>query len=528
MTIAAPWRPDDDDFWRHQGHPQTVHFPQLNFILLLAGGCVWMQWSVLTVLMFNAGFPFTIEQFFSLIASAGLAAACVRLVSTFILHHSGVRATLLLSQYLLFAPLLLLWAALADLQTPFWQFQALAISTGLGAGLLMHVLNTSYYIFSKKQQPLVQEVPLALANSGLVLVLVAFPLCVQRPELSWLNGEPLLLKFASSNISGLVAAGQPIWLNAVIWLPFLLLLSCLYWLHKMPVIFPDARIKGCQPSYLLRSLAVLMLALLSCALLLMPELMRESLGHLPAVRELSILIALALVLLFMRLLTAKETDIVKGYSNLLKHRQLYVLSLLYLIGMGSLLGLAVSYPLLIKAEFSIKLSESGALVSNPVGPSVLIYGWLPVMLGMVTRAGGNWLAYRYNPALINQWALLVMIISGLALAYFLQQSHGSRHPEQWFLEFFISSVVFFSAAGFSAGSTMAQIFSTINQRHMELALTWIVALATAGTFYIPQMFADHWQSSGPVSIVLGFVVFYLCGLGINWWVYLRPQRHSRP
>lgn len=521
MLRAYRWQPDDDVFWREHGHHQTVFFPKLNLILLLAGACVWMSWSVLTVLMLNAGYPFSIEQLFSLIASAGLAAACVRMTGNFMLHHSGVRASMLLSVYLLLAPLTLLWLALSTLSTPFWQFQLLAVCSGLGAGLLMQVLNTSYYAFPKKQQPLVQEVPLALANTGLVLVLVALPLFVQLPAFSWFNGEPLILQHASSNISGAVSAGQPIWLNAVIWLPLLLLISGLYWLHRLPAIYTHQVDNFNVTAGILRSLIVLALALLGCVVLLMPSIIIENLGRIPAVRELSMVLAIGLVLLWMRLFSAKHTDVVTQHIEILSGREVHVLALLYLMGMGSLLGLAVSYPLLTKAAFSVRVSADGILETNPVGPSVLIYGWLPVILGLVARAFGSWLAHRIKPALINQWALTMMLIGAAALAYYINQAQNTAHPEQWFLAFFISSLVFFMAAGFSAGSVMALILDATPHKQMEYALTWIVAVTTAGTFYIPQMFADHWQTSGPAGIIVGFALFYLLGLAVNWYFYLR-------
>lgn len=523
MTANLQWQPDDESFWREQGHQLTAHFPKLNLMLLLAGACVWMQWSVLAVLMLNAGFPFSIEQLFRLIASAGLAAACIRMMGGFLLHHSGMRAAMLLSVYLLLVPLGLLWFALSDINTEFWKFQALAICSGLGGSLLMQVLNASYYTFPKKQQPLVQEVPLALANSGLVLVLVAIPLFVQLPEFAWFNGHPLLLKLASSNISGSVEVGQPIWLNAVVWLPLWLLIGALFWLHRLPAIYThtaDTRVKF---SGAVRTFCVVVLALLGCAMLLMPSVMVDTLGQLPAVREISMIVALGLVLLWMRLFVAKHIDVIARQIEILNNREVHLLALLYLMGMGSLLGLAVSYPLLIKSVFSIKLDAQGALTSNPVGPSVLIYGWLPVILGLVARAFGNWLAHRFKAALINQWSLVFMLASAVAMAYYLHQAHNSDHPEQWFLTFFLSSLVFFWAAGLSAGSVMAIIIRAIPHQQMEQALTWIIALTTAGTFYMPQMFADHWQAAGPAAIIQGFALFYVLGLIVNWLAYVRAK-----
>lgn len=523
VTPISRWQPDDEQFWRDHGHQQTAHFPRQNLLLLLAGACVWMIWAVLAVLMLNTGFPFAVEQYFSLIASAGLSAACIRMAGSFILHHCGVRWGMLLSAYLLYIPLFFLWWALADINTPFWQFQLLAIVSGVGGGLLMQVVNNSYYIFPVKMQPLVQEVPLALANSGLVLVLVLMPLLVQWPGLSWLKTEPLLLKYTSSNISGRVAAGTPVWLNTIVWLPSLLLAVTLYGLHRLPNIAvrqaylpPAAIFFG-----LLRSLLLIVLAMAMCALLLLPELFVEWLVHIPAAREISMVLAIGLMLYWMQLLGAKGNTVAKSHVEAFANREVHVLALLYLATMGSLLGLAVSFPLLIKAAFSIQGGDANAWLINPVAPSVLIYGWLPVVLGIAARALGNWLAHHIKSPLVTQWSLGGMFIAALAMAFYINQAWVAVHPEQWFFYFFFWALLFFLAAGVASGSVMSLILKKIPHKQLEFALTWIVALTTAGAFYMPQMFADHWQSSGPASIIVGFALFYIVGLACNWYFYLR-------
>lgn len=521
---ASQWLPNQEQFWRQLGHQQTAHFPRLNLLLLLAGACVWMIWAVLVVLMLNAGYPFSIEQFFSLIASAGLSAACVRMCGSFILHHCGTRYAMLLSAYLLFIPLFFLWWALGDLHIPFWQFQLLAIVSGVGGGLLMQVINTSYYVFPSKQQPLVQEVPLALANSGLVLVLVVMPILVQWPGLVWLKSDPLILKYASSNISGRVSAGTPVWLNTIVWLPSMLLVFALFWLHRLPNIQTDQSItKPHWPvSGLLRSLLLIVLALTTCAVLLSPTTLLGTRFHFPAVREISMVLAIGSMLLWMKLLAANNTRVAGRHLQAFKSKETHVLAILYLAGMGALLGLAVCFPLLIKASFGLQfIGSPAAWVVNPVAPSVLIYGWLPIVLGLAARAFGSWLAYRFASAMITQWAFLVMLITALAMAYYINQARLADYPEQWFFYFFFWASAFFLAAGIAAGSVMAQVLKTLLGPSLEFALTWIVAVTTAGIFYIPQMFADHWQTSGPASIIVGFALFYVLSLVINWYFYLR-------
>lgn len=523
MPFSGDWKPDDERFWKEQGHQATSTLPSLNLMLLLLGASIWMIWAVLSVLMVNLGYPFKIDEFFGLIATAGLSAMCMRMASGFFLHHCGTRAAILLNSYLLLIPLFLLWCALDDLHTRLLVFHLVAISTGLGAGLLSQVVGNSYYLFPKKMRPMVQEVPLALANIGLVLVLVAVPLLVQWPALQHVSGVAHRLLYASSDISGRVDAGQPVWLTAVVWLPILLLLPVLWKAHRMPAV-SVLHLKQQGPfawSGLVRSLLLLALVMAFCVALILPELYWFE--YMPAARELTIFLAVALVLLGMYWLGGRQSQIARRQLQVFSNREVHVMALMYLMGMGSLLGFALSFPLLIKAIFGLVLTADNSIEVNPVAPAVLIYGWLPVVLGLLARALGSWWAYRVKPEKVNQLALTLLLTSALGMAFYAAQAMNDAHPERWFFYFFSWSLVFFVAAGVSAGAVMTLSFKVIPGVQMEYAINWILTLATAGAFYIPRMFADHWQSSGPAAVIIGFALFYLVGMVINWYFYLRQK-----
>src|SRR5690554_1283339 len=150
-----------------------------------------------------------------------------------------------------------------------------------------------------------------------------------------------------------------------------------------------------------------------CFALILPEL--YMVDYLPAARELTIFLAVALVLVLMHWLSSNKTKMAQLQLQVLSNREAYIMALLYLMGMGSLLGFAFSFPLLIKAIFGLVLTPDNSIQVNPVSPAVLIYGWLPVVLGLVARALGSWLAYRMKPEKVNQLALSVLFVSALAM-----------------------------------------------------------------------------------------------------------------
>lgn len=521
-SAKALWRPDNDEFWRAIGHSKTQTQPVMNLLLLLAGASIWMIWAVLCVLLLEVGYGFSLQELFNLIASAGLAGFCVRLSGSFIVHHCGTRGALLLSSYLLLIPIFILLKALNQFHSSWELFLYAAISSGMGAGLLTQIISASCYLFPLKMRPLVQEVPLSLGAAGLILVLVATPLLVQLPWLSSLGFEVMSLQFPSSNVSGKISAGESVWLGASLLLPLLLLAPALWYAHQAPrVAVPSMQLLN-KPLWggVVRSLLLLVAIFILCLAWQLPDKWFASFQSIPAVREITLLLTVFMLLFLLRTLSNKGVEVAKKQLHILLNREANLLGLMYLMGMGSLLGFAVSFPLFIKAVFGLQ-QVGGVWQANPVAPAVLVYGWLPVVLGLVARAAGSWLAQRLRASLINQVALFFLFISSLFMAYYGTQALKSLHPEQLFFEFFIWALVFFVAAGISAGSVMNMALKSLPRPLLESALVWIITLAAVGAYYIPRMYADNWNQTGPGAILIGFAVFYLLGMIINWYFYLR-------
>ena len=54
-------------------------------------------------------------------------------------------------------------------------------------------------------------------------------------------------------------------------------------------------------------------------------------------------------------------------------------------------------------------------------------------------------------------------------------------------------------------------------------LGWTSAVAAYGAFIIPQEFGEQIQRATPEYALIGFALFYLVCLGLNWWYYLGPK-----
>lgn len=134
MAKLTDWNPEDPQAWAAGGSRTAWRNLTVSVPALLSAFSIWMFWSVLTVRMKEAGFPFTAAQLFTLISIAGLSGATLRIPSAFLVALAGGRNTVALTTALLLAPALGAGIALQDKATSFGTFAVLAALSGIGGG----------------------------------------------------------------------------------------------------------------------------------------------------------------------------------------------------------------------------------------------------------------------------------------------------------------------------------------------------------------------------------------------------------
>jgi NNP family nitrate/nitrite transporter-like MFS transporter len=128
------WQPEDPDFWQRFG----AKVARRNLIWSIAaehiGFSVWLLWSAVVIYLPQAGFDFSINQLFWLVALPNLVGATLRFPYTFAVPRFGGRNWTVISALLLMIPLGLLTACVANPGTPYWMFMVAAATAGLGGG----------------------------------------------------------------------------------------------------------------------------------------------------------------------------------------------------------------------------------------------------------------------------------------------------------------------------------------------------------------------------------------------------------
>lgn len=482
--------------------------PHYDLASLLAGSVVWMLWSVLSVILLDTGYPFSISQLFSLIATAGLSGACLRLTALYLIDRSGAKRPALVALLFLALTLVLLLFALADPDTPFWVFRLAALFSGFGALLLPIGILPDNSISPALN--MTREIRTGMADSGLTIVQVLVPLLGivgAFPEQMW---GVLTLANSSSYILGKVDAGGHFAVLPALLIPVVILL--LAFANVLPA--RTQNLTGKAPK-MWQIVLPLMLVTILCAGLtgLFSGRVDSAVAAVPG--EVVIVLAVFLTLGILRLLPGSGNS---GFQQVIANREIQLTALMYLMGFGSFLGFAASLPLLGKVVFDIQPASSGSYQSSPLDSGVLMYVWLLPMTGLLARGIGGWVSTYMKPEKVNQLALLMMFASSLLMAHFLRENMSSG---LYYRQFYASVMLFFIGAGLSSGSVFHLLVRVFPPAYARQARVWIVAVSTFGVFYIANIFATHHGSVDPSSTITGFAIFYMTGMMINWYFFLR-------
>jgi MFS transporter, NNP family, nitrate/nitrite transporter len=133
-TWISEWNPEDEKFWEANG--KFIARRNLIWSILAEhlGFSIWMIWSIVATKLPQAGFHYTTDQLFQLVALPGLVGALMRFPYTFAVPRFGGRNWTIVSAALLFIPTIALAYFVTRPDTPFWLMLIVTATAGLGGG----------------------------------------------------------------------------------------------------------------------------------------------------------------------------------------------------------------------------------------------------------------------------------------------------------------------------------------------------------------------------------------------------------
>jgi NNP family nitrate/nitrite transporter-like MFS transporter len=133
-TWISGWAPEDDKFWESEG--KFVARRNLIFSILAEhlGFSIWLIWSIVATKLPAAGFHYSTDQLFQLVALPGLIGSLMRFPYTFAVTTFGGRNWTIVSAALLFIPTIALAYFVTQPDTSFEVMLVVAATAGLGGG----------------------------------------------------------------------------------------------------------------------------------------------------------------------------------------------------------------------------------------------------------------------------------------------------------------------------------------------------------------------------------------------------------
>jgi NNP family nitrate/nitrite transporter-like MFS transporter len=441
-TQISDWRPEDEKFWQSTGKSIALRNLIWSIVTLHQNFAIWLIWSIVVTRLPQAGFNYTTDQLFQLVAMPGLFGSLARFPYSFAPAMFGGRNWTMIATALLFIPCLSLAYLVTQPETPLWLMMISAATAGFGGGTFSGSMNIMSFFWPARLKGTALGWNAGVGNLGVSVVQLIVPLLL---GFGFIN---LYMATPSKDGNFLVNAG-------LLWIPTLTI--------------------ACIGAYL-----------------------------------------------FMNNLTVASASFTEQMV-ILKRKQNWVMSYIYIGTFGSFIGYSAAFPLLLKTQF----------------PAITVgIAFLGPLVGSVIRPFGGILSDKVGGAKVTFWVFIGMCLAVLGVMYFLEQKN--------FVGFLAMFLALFTLTGLGNGSTYMTIPAiwraeklheaegkgetaralALKAASMEAAaaLGFIGAVGSVGGFLIPRGFgASIAATGGPYLALQIFIAFYITCLALNWWYYMRKS-----
>ncbi|MGH3714283.1 MAG: NarK family nitrate/nitrite MFS transporter [Micromonosporaceae bacterium] len=193
------WNPEDESFWQATGKKIATRNLIYSIFAEHLGFSIWLLWSVVAVSLPLAGFDFTVDQLFWLVAVPNLVGSFMRIPYTTAVAKFGGRNWTTISAALLMIPLGLMVLCVTNPATPYWMFLVAAATAGFGGGNFASSMANISFFYPERAKGTALGLNAAGGNIGVAVVQMLVPLVIglgvvgaaQAPGL-FLQNAPLL------------------------------------------------------------------------------------------------------------------------------------------------------------------------------------------------------------------------------------------------------------------------------------------------------------------------------------------------
>src|SRR3569833_1249688 len=190
-TWISEWNPEDQTFWNTTG--KTIARRNLIWSIVAEhiGFSVWLIWSIVATKLPQAGFHYTTDQLFQLVALPGLIGALMRFPYTFAVTTFGGRNWTIFSAAVLFVPTLSLAYFVSQPDTPFWLMLLIASTAGLGGGNFASSMTNISFFFPDRMKGWALGLNAAGGNIGVSSVQLLTPILMTLAVVNLFQATPV-------------------------------------------------------------------------------------------------------------------------------------------------------------------------------------------------------------------------------------------------------------------------------------------------------------------------------------------------
>jgi NNP family nitrate/nitrite transporter-like MFS transporter len=189
-TWIADWRPDDAKFWESTGKSIARRNLIWSIVAEHIGFSIWLTWSIVATKLPQAGFHFTTDQLFELVALPGLIGSLMRFPYTFAVTTFGGRNWTIFSASVLFIPTIALAYFVTRPDTPYAVMLAVAALAGLGGGNFASSMTNISFFYPDRMKGWALGLNAAGGNIGVSSVQLLTPIVMGLGIVNLYQGAP--------------------------------------------------------------------------------------------------------------------------------------------------------------------------------------------------------------------------------------------------------------------------------------------------------------------------------------------------
>ncbi|WP_029149712.1 MFS transporter [Microbacterium indicum] len=181
------WNAEDPAQWAADGRRIAKRNLGWSIFAEFLGFVVWQLWSIVVVMLPDAGFAISASEQFWLISVPTLVGATLRFPYTFAVARFGGRNWTIVSACLLLVPAILLGIVVQHPEATFWLLLVIAALSGVGGGNFASSMANITYFFPQKEKGWALGLNAAGGNLGAAVAQLLVPIVVTLGAAGTLN-----------------------------------------------------------------------------------------------------------------------------------------------------------------------------------------------------------------------------------------------------------------------------------------------------------------------------------------------------